>query len=164
MKRLNKKGFTLIELLAVIVLLVILAVGGGTAIARMMNQSKRTNFVTAYNNVRTAVEDKVALGEDIPTSDNVASMFDLSAKDYYLTIVEETTYYKITLTIPKKDADVAATNASGDTPKNAGGTYATISLNADVCAKRKGLSYTPTGQSHNCTESGVPIIVGYVEK
>lgn len=161
MKRLNKKGFTLIELLAVIVLLVILAVGGGTAIARMMNQSKRTNFVTAYNNVRTAVENKIALGETIPTSGNVASEFDLSAKDYYLTIEEaaDSTYYKVTLTIPKKDADAAATGAA-----NAGGTYATISLNADVCAKRKGLSYTPSGQSHDCTVSGVPKIVGYVER
>lgn len=151
MKKLNKKGFTLIELLAVIVLLAILAIAGGTAIGSMMNKSKRTNFVTAYNNVRTAVEDKIALGETIPTgSSNVASQFDLSDKDYELTIAVVGEYYQITL--------------KGKTT----GTYNNIKLNDDACAKMKGRTvnrYECKNKAPNdANDPNAPYIVGYVEQ
>lgn len=150
MKRLNKKGFTLIELLAVIVLLAILAIAGGTAIGRMLNQSKRTNFVTAYNNVRKEMENQIALkGEPISSvvtggiASNVAKDYDLSETDYTLNILSKTdsgtAYYEIKLV--------------------GSGTYKNIKLTKSACDKAKG----QTDRGFNCDQVNTPpSITGYM--
>ena len=45
MKKLNKRGFTLIELLAVIVILAVLLAIAIPAVAKYINQSKKSTFI-----------------------------------------------------------------------------------------------------------------------
>lgn len=112
----NKKGFTLIELLAVIVVLAIIMVIATTQVTRAMKTAAVDSFVTSYRTIVKEVKNKMTLN-DLALEDTTfvcttdcATLYDLSAEDYSMTLeealVDESTasgivtkkYYNLTLT------------------------------------------------------------------
>ena len=122
MKILNKKGFTLVELLAVIVLLAIVAVVGIRSVMSMLNSSKRTTFVTTYNDVMNKVSNKAVMGEEnAACSSGCESIYDISSTDYKLIIGDDDGKYTVLLAA------------------KSGGTYNTTRLDAKACGKAVGI-------------------------
>jgi len=101
MKKINRKGFTLVELLAVIVILAVLALIAMPNVVEMMNNARRSSFVTEAENfagyLKTAyMSDQVTGGAS--TASEAKSTFKdvtVSGKTY--------DYYCMTYTQMKKE-------------------------------------------------------------
>jgi len=73
MKKLNKKGFTLIELLAVIVILAVLLAIAIPAVAKYINQSKKSTFIENAQSYAKAARSEALLGTyDFPINNHEA--------------------------------------------------------------------------------------------